>query len=140
MTSVQQLISSCQSRLRKTRNLLTILDSEEFSQAATIFTVEETVSMERHIETLDVDKLRAMVHDTLLKLTPLERLSIKQLRDIASTLCVKNYYNLTKSNLIAEIENANKQLEIQRSEKSRLRICVQSTETSVSIRANHDSD
>jgi len=132
MTRVQQLIFSCQSRLRKTRNLLTILDSEEFSQAAKILTVEETVCMERHIETLDVDKVRAMVHAALLKLTPLERLSIKQLREMASTLCVKNYYNLTKSNLIAEIRDANQQLEIQRSEKSRIGISVQPTEAGVS--------
>jgi hypothetical protein len=130
MSSVAQLLENCRSRLRKTRNMLTVLDGEDFARAATIFTVEESVTIETIIDELDVDKLRAMVRTALLKLTPLHRMGIKQLREIASTLRVKNYYNLQKDDLIREIERESEQLKVHRPQETGSGVCVQSCEAS----------
>ena len=105
MTKLRQVIDDCRSRLRKHRNVLTFLDSEDFERSLKIFTGEEVVRIEIAIEQLDLDALRNIVNSILAKLTPLERLSSKQLRDLARNHRVPNYYNLTKAELIKGIEN-----------------------------------
>ena len=93
-----------------TRNFNNLIQSDDFEVAYNAASKEERKKIWSAIERNDKRTIRNFITNQILKLTPFEKLGIRKLRDIGSHLQIKNYYNMTKFQLVEEIKDVAKRL------------------------------
>lgn len=98
--------------------------SDNFEVAYKAATKKERVQIQKHVKESNREAIKLFITDKLLKGQPFDQMTIKQLRNIGQHLGIKDYYKLTKADLIGEVENVAARLK-----KSSERKRIQSQET-----------
>ena len=96
---LQQLVDEVRSNISKQRSILKIL-----LEASTVLTESQLLELKLAIQWNEVEKIRKLLRQKEEK----EELTVRQLREKAKELWIKNYCYMSKAMLLTEIERKEK--------------------------------
>lgn len=110
MTQLTELRKRAHSDFLNIRNIKYIVETDDFELTYRKSPIKYRESILLAISKGDKNKLKQLVKERLLKLTPFDKMTIRQLRSIAKHNSIPNYWYLSKVELIEGIENVVKRL------------------------------